>query len=424
MDDEAVTIGGTAYPYAEGMQIQVGESVTAYLNFRGTVVYYKVSAGDANYAYIYAASPKSGLSSGYDVKILFAGPVSPKSYVETDTESGYTYSTGALFCKNSGVGVLSTDSTIRYNGKSMKAEEAIAAALSQPVRYALNKDGLLAELDTLTPASTGTKKTYNSAEQTFGKGNGSSDGAVGYGIEQGTTYAVCLPTNTDASDDDLQVFVELKDGTSYDMQGYELDEDTQMVDLIVLQSAMHASMAGVVTDGSDVAMVKKQSQVLDEDGVETIQLTLLTAEGEKDFLVSNLITDRDQFLTLSTGDLIGYSIDGFDELNGFELIQEKDRYVDYMMNQQMNGERCCGIVQSIRRNYVSDGRNRWVHGIEVVYSSAGGVRSYELYVRDMVPIFIIEDDEVSIGTFDDLLVEDRVFVTANLNVARALVIKR
>ena len=72
--------------------------------------------------------------------------------------------------------------------------------------------------------------------------------------------------------------------------------------MIIVNKQLIAGAPGNVTNQSDVGLVTKQASVLDEEtGEEQIQITMLTADGEQEFVVSNLIAARDSFLQLTAG---------------------------------------------------------------------------------------------------------------------------
>lgn len=105
---------------------------------------------------------------------------------------------------------------------------------------------------------------------TFGKSAGTA-----FGIESGTTSAICIPTNSDATQEDLKTSIELINGVSYTVTGYELDTDTQLAGLLLVKAEMRSGIAGSISASSDVAMVKSVNFVLDDDEEMALQITLL-----------------------------------------------------------------------------------------------------------------------------------------------------
>jgi len=423
ISEDTITVDGSVYRrQSDLIDLKIGKTVTAYINFYDTVFYVEYPLTENNYAYVYQIHRSTSLSDGYQVKLLIPGKISVK-YDETENEDGgETIKTPKLFCRNSDVVVYSVSDKVKVNGVSIDINKLPSYILNKPIAYTLDDSGKITKIDILEPVGEGTSKYYNSYEMTFGKTAGKA-----FGIAENTTSSICVPVNENVSDDDLKVFIELLNGVKYDVQGYVLNEDTQIVDLVVMQAELRAGQPGIVTASSDVAMVTKVANTYSEDeNTNLIKVSMIVDGKETEYTVSTLIPSPESFLSLKRGDLIAYSLDGFDNLNGFELLQSVDNYYDFLMNRYSEKEKFCGEVKNIIYNYVSNIKNRWVHGLEVGFGSDNTVlATYEVFKRGKTPVFIIhENKKISTGTFDDIQIGDRIFVTLNVDIPRAIVIKR
>ena len=270
----------------------------------------------------------------------------------------------------------------------------------------------------LQPADTTNSKYYNANELTFGK-----TGNLAFGIAQDRTRSICLPTNALASDDDLKEFVELLNGVQYNVMGYALNDSTHIVDILVMNSEMRSGTAGITNSSSDVAMVDSVSTSLTEEGEERIVVSMIFNKELKEYSVSDLIQNSESFLRLNCGDLIAFSLDAFDNLNGYEVIQAADNYYDFILGEYTENERFCGIVTDIDYNTISNKKNRWIHALNVGFEDGSAKTVYEVLARGSMPIFVLEyRGRVRAGTIDDVKPGERIFVLSNTDVPRAVVV--
>lgn len=417
--DTHITIGGEEYRYnVDETNITIGVQARAYINFDGTVVFIDYPSESLDYAYVYALQSKGGISTELQAKLLIPGPVSVK-YTETEDEDGGAATrTPKLFCRNSDIIVLNLAEKVSVNGMRVERNKLADAVLNKPVTYKLNSDGKISALDVLQPADTTSSKYYNANELTFGK-----TGDTAFGITQDRTRSICLPTNAAASDDDLREFVELLNGVQYNVVGYALDDSTHIVDIVVMNSEMRSGTAGITNSSSDVAMVDSVKTVSAEDGEQRIVVSMIFEKELKDYTVSNLIQDTKRFQQLKCGDLIAFSLDAFDNLNGCEVIQSADSYYDYILGEYTENEKFCGIVADVEYNTISNKKNRWIHLLHVMSADESIQTDYEVLARGSMPIFVIENQRsVRAGTIDDVRPDGRIFVLSKTDVPRAVVV--
>lgn len=430
-DEWEAVIGDKAYEYKVAQNdLQIGRNVTATLNFKNQIVMVEYDKVDNNYAYVYKIQNANGF--GYaKAQLLMPSAVSARTEVEVDLdEGGESTTTRKLFCRNEDVEIYEFASKVRveteanghYKTTTYTSSNAANALVGKVVSFRLDSDGRIAFVSVMNPVTELQSKTYNAGQQIFGKSAG-----IAFGITNGVTKSICIPnsTNIDPSEDDLKVYVELLNSTAYTVQGYAYDEDTYICDLIIVQAAMLSGTAGNVNSKSDVGLVTKRYQKLGEDGEEFIGLTMLTEDGEKDFIVSNLISARNSFLNIREGDFIAYSLDNFENLNGYALLQGKDNYYDIEERIKATFSVYCGIVNNIKYNYPSVRRNMWVTTLYTnLETGASATTEYDIIKSSAAPIFLIEDNNYSIITVDDIQFGDRVFVATDNGTTRAVVVNR
>ncbi len=439
--EDEVVVGNTTYLCAETVELndlKVGSQVNIYLNFLGKIVYFEEIESENVYAYVYTYSTPSGLGN-YKVKLLMPTLISVKTVEgETNDLTGEVSTSQSLFVRNSDVVVYEAEAKIIFNGTRINAAQVLPNVLDKPVAYAVNENGRLYKIDTLSGVddidilmnealpkqSTNLyNKVYNGKELVFGGGRGEP-----FGIQKDHTLAFCVPkytedgqTKDNIDEDDLKVMVELKTGVGYEANGYEQDEDTLIADVLVIQQIMQSGQAGMVNLSSDVALVLKVFRKIDDDGNEVLAVKMLTDGAEKTTIVSSLVSNQGDFERLNKGDLIAYSLDGFDQLNAVEVLRGINQYYESDSTNAV-----CADIKNIEYNKISNSKIRWVHNVYVGYENEDSVvKTLEILAKSPAPIFVIEsENEMRVGSVDDLQIGDKIFTALNSGKVRAIVINR
>ena len=420
IEDDEITIGrAESYKYVTRPDSNVGDYVDAYINFMNKIVYTDKVKSESNYAYVYATESKGNLSSNAKVSLLLPGHVS-ETKTDSYDEDGASETTKKLFFRNDAEVIFELDSKVNVDGTKYSASETLGRISGKIVTYDVNSAGKINKIETLQPVDNDIYKTYNESGKTFSKGS-----TYGFGIDDKDTLSICIPLNSGAADDDLLVPVKLLNSTKYQIQAYDVDEDTSIASLVVIKETMISGMPGVVTDSSDVAAVKKVTTKYNEKDETIYVVDLVTKDGDKSYAVSNLIPNPDAFSSLKKGDLIAFqTVEGTDELNGFSIIQSVDSYNgNYLYNAFQSNEMCLGTVSDCKYCFVSKLKNRWADAVTVNYGTGSSV--YEIFRTGGPAIFLLDEkNNPKLATFDDIQIGDRLFVSARIGTVRALVIKR
>ena len=417
VDDEYVTIDTDVY--VSNVPAELGKHVEAYVNFRNEIVYMEETVSYDNYAYVLSASDTSNSFKDTKVALITPGYISEKSE-DSFTEEGASSTSKKLFFRNGGKSIYPLATKVSVNGEKYNDEDAVSLILNRIVSYTVNADGKISKVEIIEPYDNDVYKTYNENGKVFSKG--SQDG---FGITESGTMSICIPDNiASASDDDLMVPVMLLNMTEYRIKAYDVDETSSMAGLVVVTEKMQSGLAGNVTTSSAVGIVKKVARKIDKEE-EKLVVNILTKEGEKNYFVSNLIPNVNSFTTIGAGDLIAYSlVEGNEELNGFSIIQDANAFSGSFLQQPYQpNETCLGTVTDLRYDYVSRNKIRWTDSVTVNYG--GATQVYEVYNTGTPPIFLLEGkNEIKKLTFDEIQIGDKIFVSANLGVVRAIVVRR
>lgn len=449
-DDDYITMGDSEYKCLnlEPTSMKIGRNYEYKINFMNRLIWADEIEVESDYAYVYQISGISGLNTP-KIKLIIPEYVTTKT-----TQQGYnedtdtSTSTTNMYIRNNSILVynLANKVTIEYwttqvdsvtnaTNRVLKREkvtpnaEKLALVMGQPVSFEVDDKNSIVRLSAVTPSSVGGPKLkYNSNEMVFG----GKSGKKSFGIDN-ETYAVCVPTNDASEDDMLNYIQELLSGNEYAIDAYDVDEDTHIADLLVINAEMISGSAGnVAASRNYVGMVKKAARVYDEENdSENIKITMLTKGNEtivceQSFIVSPLISNYSDFYQINAGDLMLYSLDGFDRLNGFEMLRTFGGYYDGDTGVITGNYTVCGTVTDIDYDEISDRKVRWADILTL--ETTEGKYVYELYhntsLKPTVYILNSNNRDVQLGAVSDIRYGDRVLVYAYADDPYAVVIYR
>ena len=419
IDGEFVTIGSDVYECTDNVIPELGTHIDAYINFMNEVVYIEETISYDNYAYVMTAVVPNDGFGNVKVAVIAPGYIS-ETKKDSIADDGSSSTSKKLFFRNTGKNIFVLANNVSIDGQKYKAAKAAELILNQVVSYTLNSKNEISKIDIIPPYDEDAYKTYNENGKVFSLGS-----TYGFGIDESKTMSICIPDDiAGSSDDDLLVPVMLLNSTEYKIKAYDVDEVSSIAGLVVITEQMEAGIPGTVTASSDVAIVKKVYRKIENDE-EHIVVNMITKDGEKNYFVSNLIPNSESFATIGVGDLITYSlVEGEDELNGFSIIQDSGAYNgSFLLNASLANETCLGKVVDCKYNYVSQYKNRWTDNLTVDYG--GLTTTYEVFMTGTPPIYLLEGNNIiDTLTFDEIQIDDKVFVFANVGTVKAIIVRR
>ncbi len=428
--DSDYAVIGTCEIYAGDFDIsnmKIGFNYTYKLNFKGSLVYVDEIINSGNYGYVYGMAEKN--MGDVVVKMIIPDVTATKTIQgDYDEDNNTSTSTTNLYLKNSNILTCymapkftyehwTTDSKGNFvlRSETLKTNvENISKFANSPIEYELDINGKIKKISLPKEGTVGYRLNYNSAENIFAKSYGQP-----FGIDE-NTFALCIPTNSDASEDDILNYIqELKNSTTYYVDSYDVDEDTLIAGLILIETEMISGTAGNVSSYRNYSgIVVKQAEVYDkETETEKICVTILTKGNqssicEQTFVVSPLIANADKFKTLSKGDFIAFALDGFDRLNRFELLHGIDNWYD--RTDGVGGRNhFCGKVTDIDYKRISNAKGRWMDLLTV--ENSNGIKTYELiHNKSLRPAVYILDSKgnAKLGDITDIGFNDTVYIFA------------
>ncbi len=414
-------IDGSEYAIENNMadELRVGTQVKAHLSFNGKIARIEESDGAVLYGAIIATNAQTFAST--KVQMLLPGAIADETEQADDPDDEEIVS---LVAKNSAIETFELSDNVNYLGDRLSAADAKAAIDAviagmgyYVVEYKLNADGKISQLAIPEQVGTPFSKTYNSDERTFG---GTAGGAFGV---CDTTKAICVPSNKGVSAEDYMTKIKMSHGRSYYVSSYAYNKDTYCVDLIVIKEAMVYQTTGSISTTSKIGLVESNSSKIDADGEARRYITLLTDSGKTEKVVSDDTSSTFNFASLKSGDLICYSLDSLDRIDGAKLLVsskpipasriDDNTYTVYS-----------GFIADAEYNIVSEPLNRWVDVLNFTTADGRETR-FEIRKRGTPPIYIYDTktETATSGTsLDFLRTHERVVVCTKGTTVKAVLI--
>lgn len=416
-------------------KVRIGDVRVAYLNHEDKVVYLTdegMEDGATLYGYIQEMGQQGGFGN-VQAKIIDSAVIRDEE--EANENKDDANKVPVLVCQNAGVKVVDLSGKVSYNGASMTAEEFMTRFGSGPVKYQLDSTGKLKTID--DPVRRGGQPRvqikYNAKDKVFG-------GYVFYGgfAIDDNTKVVCVPTNTDASDEDymVQLRIDNKDASrQYYAQGFEYDENSKAVKFLVISDQMRADdILNIVPLTSKIGLVSSVTQLADEAGENLYRIEMLY-DGEMITLDSNNIVQgkNDTITKLKCGDLIWFSKNNNGLLDNAQIIKRlKFGDENVQENKDTDEETLFGYVKELSFNDVDVANNQKVHTVTMMIEN-GKTEEVLVPARTLPSIYIYDTSAKTVtkGGLEDIrpytgnaTTSDKVFVVRPHRNVRVMVIVR
>lgn len=406
-DDDKLTVDGETYQTGNEdlyRSVELGEIYDFYIDAFGRIVYAEKSeaktAQESVWQYGYILGAQEMQFGSVSIQMLNAG------LVENREEENFADRTDketipVTLCKNESISYLDAADTLIVDGQSIKEGKAVQLT-GRPVRYALNAAGELKRIQTFEMVGGGTEMQYSAKEKVFG-GLRNLDPFM---INE-STRVICIPKNGSTAKEDLMVRISLDNKDTllrYNAQGYDLDEETGAVKLMVITKEMEASQVeGVYQNSSKLGLIQDAGLSVDEDGEEYMTVTMMVGSELKEVKTLPLY-DRPELRSLKSGDFIFFSDDADGRItNAIVAKNVHDVTAGYHSGEDSLDEQIAGYVQDIRLNKIDNINLKQVNELDVV--TEDGLEYVKVPISNYPDIFIYytATDQVETGTIDDII---------------------
>ena len=388
----------------ERLNISVGDSAVVYFDFRGYAAFAEKISIESNYAYVLSSARDEELYDCLNIKMIMGSKIE-MHYTKNEENLDDTDLIPSIICKNSDVRKLQSAEKLKVDGVRFEGEN-IPSGL---YKYTLNQNGQIRTLETPVFAGGGNAMKYNVYDKTFGQNTANVPIAI-----DDETIVVCIPKNNGASLRDLMLPLEIDDKETtrtFDVFGYDYDEDTKKTKIIVFKEYMQSEMKPVIDPVSSspaVALVKRAKLTIDSDDDLYLELVLLTNGGEVTFNVKDINAKNSFFKDLKNGDVIYYAkgIDG--NIANYKLVcsLKNIEKAPFYKNKAAVNEQIFGRVTNIEYDEIDNKANRLVNTIDLMSETS---LSVNVNKRNAPPVFIYNSGggEALKGSIEDIIPGDK-----------------
>lgn len=280
-----------------GAVLQVGSKGVFWLDACGKIGYFTGDLTAMDYGYIIESGTERGLAGNYKIKMM-----------TSDGEIKILETADSVWVDGVKKSRTSLDSLLEQTAD-------IAGEKGQLVRYALNIDGCISKLDTLSANIDGDSGEITRKEITLSGGltykGGSKSFVTTASTERylldDTTKVFIIPVFSGHSDDDFLVrsssyFQDKTYATSTSGEKlfmYNVDEGTPKVIVLQLASAV-GNIGGINQYSDDMAVIMRKYQTVNNEGEECTGLTVMITNTVKDIILNS---DKVKILRLQNDSL-------------------------------------------------------------------------------------------------------------------------
>lgn len=390
VDEDTIVVNNQSYgTYAQTVfDANLGDVAIVHLDYLGKAAYLELPKEEKLYGYtLYAdrSASRNGL-----VTLLVSKNVSFTADVDAEDKDNVT-STPVLICENESITDYYLAPKVRVNGKTWEKSEVIELLQTpQPVKFVINADGQLREIETLDMyAGSHTRKLqYNVYDKTFA-GNAFIDG---FALDD-NSQIICIPEVVGSEDDYLvRTRVDINGNTvGYLVQAYDYDPITKKAGLVVITKSMDSELVMSANPTSSPAcMVKNVRTVCDEENGDYYSLTLIEAGKEVVYNTIEIKPGTEVFATLRKGDLISYYMNDSDLIENVLILHSfADGDSTYQIQHAVyDYVEYCGIVEDISFDEINNPSN-YLATLVNCNIQGGSVPIY-IQQRNKPPVFIYD----------------------------------
>ena len=391
--EDGMVIGAAFYEADDAViaGVKVGDSVTAYLDWRGEVAQTKELSSSMLYGYIAQIGQQGGFGNT-QIKMV-TGKLIQEDIETNEQNKDDKNEIKVLVCENEKVEILDVADKVSFNGRSIGASslaQQIDPTRGLAVKYTLGADGKVRSIESaeLRGGEVGQKIKYDVRDKVFGGITNIQSFAI-----DANTKVICLPETVN-NDEDYMVQVRIDNTDSsrrFNAQGYEYDPITKKVKLLVVTEAMDANQASNVDiNKAKLGMVKELRKYTDESMETKYKVIIVEESGEKTYETVNIIDKNRAITDLKKGDLIYFVKNGQDKIENVRKIYAFGEGVGtFYRYQGTDNEQISGYLQSLDFDEIDVMKNILV--IKATIDLDGSSEAIGIAQRNAPPTFLYEE---------------------------------
>lgn len=415
--------------YTDLNEISVGDTIEAYLDFKGNVVYAEITEKKSS-AYGYISKTWIDEREKAYIRVIKGGTVTES--VEVNNQNEEDDEVPIIICQNEGLATYELSSKVKLDGTRIGND--ISDLVGKVVEIYTDSNNVVKKLNTMEICGGGINvgMVFNVKNRTFSGG-----GKTGAFAIDGKTKVICVPSSSSPSKDDYMVQVQLdnKDSTrKYVAQGYKYNDKTKRVELMVITEDMNASsVTNVNIDTCKIGFVTSSYQYVDDDDEIRVGLEITTKTGTKEYETVKIIDANKALNDIDKGDLIFFEESNTGKIENAVIMQnirygmasfyDKRPNVDEL--RQKGYYAICGDVTDISFDEINEGTGMMTDAVTLNVDGA----EYDVYINQVnsPSVFLCEGKYFVTYTNADEIYpgEDKMYaiITADGTVKAAVILR-
>ena len=404
-----VIIDGQEYPLYKNAwrKAKLGDTVKAWLNFKGKIIDFELVETDLQYGYaIYASALTPPEADGtiysavkgidkHKVKLITPGTLAIEYEID-ETNPDNIIKTPYIKGKNSDLIEIDVADNLKKG-----------VVMYTPIKYRLNSDGAINYYEKAESAGRDGKRVYNGYDRTFGARN---IGAFG---TDDRTKILCVPTNAaSCSNDDFYAMIDMNNNSEYTINGYDLEED-KLAKLVVIHENMEVSSNRGINKNNRLSVVLSIRNVYNEETKESeVNMVFYSDGARKTFKIAEDLADY-VASNMKMGDVFYYALNALGELGVVRVVgsfqtpvMQNTGNANDEISDTTVGKTLFGRVSDVKYKELSDPKNKYLDRITTTFGAGELPYDVETDFRHPPQIYIVNmaKKTVEIGEREDVYV--------------------
>lgn len=297
---------------------------------------------------------------------------------------------------------------IIYNGKSMDKSE-FEPKTNIVIKYEIDDEGKICKIDDAELYSEKSRMTYSESTGIF------YSQSYKYPLFMSDETVVFVVPNSGVMED-YMTDLSLVDGRTYDVEGYDYNEDDSSVSVVVIYDDFTYDTPGYITTDSTICIVKQISIALNEDGESVYQIDFLEGSREQSMQVKPSEAMNNIVANMAKGDVFQYSVTSRGLIDNINILVRLDQNPAYFHNgANSTVEQVYGMVNDVVYNTLPRGTAAKFVNMFTLDINDGSEPKNFLVTSDDEDVVYYYYDGINIrpASFEDVMSEDGALGTFN-----------
>lgn len=295
--------------------------------------------------------------------------------------------------------ILTLAELVVCDGKAFKKDNAVINS-DTFIYFELNGEGQIKSIQNPMPHGVLETKKFDKKNQVF------------------TSMTYKEPTFLD---DETKIFVvpesgeeedylaapSLVNGETYEVLGYDLDEDSNTVKAVVINMNISFETPGVLNENSPFGVLTKKAYTRDEAGEETYKLSFVSENEEREYYVKAVSKLLKTVHKMYAGDIFRYSLNSLGYIDNIEIVCSLNPLPKNFHGGMFTiNENVLGTAVKTRINSLQKGsRKTMVNSITLAINDENDLKTFLIPISEDVYYYLYdtEREETRVCSFEDII---------------------